>query len=212
MLAVLGAGKASAGEHLMRELASHRDGTARDPPGLMMVAMTHHHMNRSAARAARVFAAALAAVSASHCTEPNPAPGPEGHWLMVAVDGSPLPAVISPDETMISGDLDLMGDGTYVKRATASVTGVAFHASTFGRWSAHGYQIEFRPSIGTVQVGQWRDGAIEIQDVRTSRYVPAAAAVPSPRNASPPVAPGGTPPERRRHFSVSSTPAGSVRP
>lgn len=174
--------------------------------------MRHHHTNRSAARAARVLAAALAAALSSHCTEPNPAPGPDGHWTLIAVDGSPLPAMIRPDEMMLAGDLDLLGDGTYVKRATVSVTGVVFHGTTFGRWSARGDQIEFRPSTGTVQVGQWRDRAIEIQDVLTTRYVPAAAAVSSPRNASPPVAPGGAPPERRRHFSVSSTPAGSVRP
>ena len=169
--------------------------------------MRHHHTNRSAARAARVLAAALAAALFSHCTEPTRAHGPEGHWILVAVDGSPLPAAISPDETMDSGDMDLIGDGTYVKRATASVTGVEFHASTTGEWSVDGARVELRPSNGSVQIGHWDDGAIEIQTQtgQTFRYVPAAAALTTPRSTTPRAPQGGTPGERRPHYSVSST-------
>ena len=175
--------------------------------------MRHHHTDRSAARTARVFAAALAAALSSHCTEPTRAHGPEGHWILVAVDGSPLPAAISPDETMTSGDMDVIGDGTYVKRATASVTGVEFHGTTTGEWSIDGARIELRPSSGSVQIGHWDVGAIEIQTQtgQTFRYVPAPAAL-TPRSTTPRAPPGGTPGERRPHFSVSSTRPGSARP
>jgi len=174
--------------------------------------MRHSRTSRHAARAARALVAAGGVVLASYCTEPTQRSGPEGLWVMVAVDGSSLPAVINPDETMLSGDLDLIGDGTYVKRATASVTGVEFHASSTGRWSVRGDLIEFTSSTGNVQIGQWRDGAIVIQDVRTTRYVPASAVPPIPRSTARPALPGGTPPERRPHFSALSSLAGSARP
>jgi hypothetical protein len=169
----------------------------------------------SRAVAARILMVAASVFLAAHCTEPtavpNAVPGPEGHWIMVAVDGNPLPADISPGVTMLSGDLDLFHDGTYVKHTTASVAGVEFHATSTGRWSADGGRIALNPSVGDREIGDWRDAVIEIHDVRSLRYVPVSALPPTPPSSTP-TAGGSRPGGRIPRYSISPTTAGSARP
>lgn len=171
--------------------------------------MQNAHRAQRRLMGAGLLAAISAAAISSACSSPTEASGPDEDWMLVAVDGNPLPALIGPGAKIIAGSLHLSRDGSYSKQTRAIIEGVTFEDLHTGHWTALPGRIELRPSDGgDLVVARWHDGSIEIPGDRTVRYLPASAAPPIQRNGPPasPSAPAPTPGNRRPKYDLFAAP------
>jgi len=108
-----------------------------------------------------------------------------GRWVLVAVDGQPLPVPLDPGAEIVAGELELLADGSYWSSTHATIAGVAFHDLWKGRWSIAADRILLeRAGQTAVFAGTWNGVTIEIAGTRAMRYARPPAA-PTPTAGSP---------------------------
>jgi hypothetical protein len=97
--------------------------------------------------------------------------GLRGSWMLVAVDGQPLPARIDDGAEIVAGELELSAGGSYWTSTHATIFGAPFNDWWEGRWSVAGDRLVLeRSGQAAVFVGTWSGSTIEIAGTRTMRY------------------------------------------
>lgn len=105
------------------------------------------------------------------CAEPTSPVSPTGTWRLVAIDGSPLPATMTPSVDAVSGSLELRNDGTYQEITDASIGGSIVRLQMSGSWRASGDMVELlNRQAGLPFVGHWSASALEVQAERAMKY------------------------------------------